>query len=115
MKYNWICIACGSKNTESDQVCSTCGVASEKLSAERKASGVFNKMPNEEAFKFECMKCQHTAFEVGQLRGNGGLFSSIFNYNNKRFYSISCRACGFTEFYKRDLNSREKAVDLFTG
>ncbi|ESP92505.1 zinc ribbon domain-containing protein [Pseudoalteromonas luteoviolacea] len=115
MQNEWECIACGSKNKGAEQVCSNCGVANEKLSSERKAAGVLNKMGSKSKFKFECVKCQHTEFEVGELRGKGGLFSSIFQFNNKRFYHISCKSCGYSEFYKRDLSSREKAIDLFTG
>ena len=110
----WKCVACGAENTKDKLACQKCGVAGEQLSAKRQAERVFGMQERSE-YKFECMKCNCNDFEVGQLRGKGGIFSAVFNFNNKRFYYISCNSCGFTEFYKRDLSGRQKALDLFTG
>ncbi|MBA3988791.1 zinc ribbon domain-containing protein [Aliidiomarina maris] len=65
--------------------------------------------------KFECFKCKSNQFEAGQLRGKGGLVSAIFNLNNKRFRYVSCKRCGYTEFYSSVLGGGQKAVDFFTG
>lgn len=112
----WKCVACGASNTVDQLQCHKCGVAGERLSAKQQAERTLSISEKSQfKFKFECAKCSCDDFEVGQLRGKGGLFSALFNFNNTRFYYISCKACGFTEFYKRDLSGGQKALDLFTG
>lgn len=110
----WKCVACGASNSVDKSECQKCGVAGERLSAKQQAERALS-MSEKSEFKFECIKCSCHDFEVGQFRGKGGFFSALFNFNNTRFYYISCKSCGFTEFYKRDLGDGQKALDLFTG
>ena len=49
------------------------------------------------------------------IRTTGGAFSKLFNVQNKRFDTISCRKCGYTEFYKRDINAVENIIDFLFG
>jgi len=63
---------------------------------------------------FECPKCGHERCEVGQLRGTGGLLSSIFDVQRERFTSVSCARCRYTELYKADRKRLEEILDFVT-
>ena len=47
-----------------------------------------------------CPKCGNTAFESSEMRATGGFFTKIFNVQSKRFMTVSCTKCGYTELYK---------------
>jgi hypothetical protein len=47
-----------------------------------------------------CPKCQNNDYEVGEFRATGGIFSKIFDVQNKRFATVTCTQCTYTEIYK---------------
>jgi predicted nucleic-acid-binding Zn-ribbon protein len=61
-----------------------------------------------------CQKCKHTEYEVGEIRVAGSFWAKIFNVQNKKYASLSCVRCSYTEFYKDKPSSRlENVLDLF--
>ena len=68
----WKCVACGASNSADKLKCQKCGVAGEQLSAKQQAQRALS-MHEKSEFKFECAKCSCHDFEVGQLRGKGGV------------------------------------------
>ena len=48
---------------------------------------------------WQCPKCSHLEFETGQFRATGGNFAKIFDVQNKRFTTVICERCKFTEIY----------------
>lgn len=46
-----------------------------------------------------CPKCSGRDLSHGELRGAGGFLSSFLDLAMRRFKTISCKACGYTEFY----------------
>ncbi|MDA1197394.1 MAG: zinc ribbon domain-containing protein [Nanoarchaeota archaeon] len=48
------------------------------------------------------------------MRAAGGFWSKIFDIQNKKFQSISCTNCGYTEFYKKGKKSGENIIDFLT-
>jgi uncharacterized protein len=62
-----------------------------------------------------CVKCQGTQFIAGELRGTGGLASSLFNIQSEKFTYVSCATCGYTELYKRELSDLQKVFDFLAG
>lgn len=67
-------------------------------------------MPN--LSKWICPKCNSQNYETDTIRTTGGTFSKLFDIQNKRFDIISCKNCGYTEFYKRDVNAVENIIDF---
>lgn len=65
--------------------------------------------------KWKCPKCNCEIYDTDMIRTTGGAFSKLFNVQNKRFDTISCRKCGYTEFYKRDINAVENIIDFLFG
>jgi predicted nucleic-acid-binding Zn-ribbon protein len=63
----------------------------------------------------KCSKCQGTKFQAGEIRGTGGLASSLFNVQTEKFSYVTCVACGYTEFYKRSLSHLQKFFDFLAG
>ena len=50
------------------------------------------------------MKCGNEEYKKDQLQATGGNFSKVFNVQNKKFTTISCTKCGYTELYKADIS-----------
>ncbi len=66
-------------------------------------------------FNFECPKCHHKHCETGEIRATGGFWSKIFNIQNRKFTSVSCARCHYTEFYAADSSQLGNIFDLFTN
>ncbi len=64
--------------------------------------------------KWECMKCGNTEFKQDQMRATGGAFARIFDVQNKKFTTITCTRCKFTEFYKGESSTLGNVLDFFT-
>lgn len=62
-----------------------------------------------------CPKCSNTAYETDQFAATGGRFSKIFDVQNKKFKTVSCTNCGFTEIYKRTTSTLGNVIDFFTN
>ncbi len=62
---------------------------------------------------WSCPKCSHDSFEKGQFAATGGGFTKFFNIQNKKFTTISCTRCGFTEIYKTETSTLENVLDFF--
>ncbi len=65
--------------------------------------------------KWSCPKCGNADYETDQFRATGGILAKIFDVQNKRFTTISCTRCHFTEIYKTDSSTMGNVFDLFTN
>ena len=65
--------------------------------------------------KWQCPKCANQRFETGQFRAVGGAISRLLDVQNRKFTTVSCTRCGFTEVYKADSSALGKVFDLFVG
>tara|TARA_B100001250_G_scaffold77249_1_gene63333 strand:- start:7311 stop:7523 length:213 start_codon:yes stop_codon:yes gene_type:complete len=64
---------------------------------------------------WSCPKCNQKEYEVGEMRVTGSFWTKIFNIQNKKYSSVSCSKCYYTEFYKGQPSSGLANVfDLFT-
>lgn len=62
-----------------------------------------------------CVKCGHTKVEEGTLSATGSGLSKVFDLQHNNFITITCKNCGYTEFYKDDKNRKSDIIDLFFG
>lgn len=62
-----------------------------------------------------CVKCGHTEIEEGTLSATGSGLSKVFDLQHNNFTTITCKNCGYTEFYKADKNRTTDIIDLFFG
>ena len=63
---------------------------------------------------YTCAKCGNQGFETGQSRTTGGLLSKIFDVQNRKFTTVSCRRCHYTEFYNTDSSTLGSVFDFLT-
>ena len=52
-----------------------------------------------------------SAMRQGKSECLGGFWSSFFDVGNRRFSSVSCLNCGYTEFYKRTVSGVQQFFD----
>lgn len=64
---------------------------------------------------WNCPKCKHTEYEVGQFAATGGGLSKIFDVQNKKFSTVTCVNCSYTEIYRAKTSSLGNILDLFTS
>ena len=63
-----------------------------------------------------CPKCREKNYDLGEIRVAGSFWSKIFNDMNKRYSSVKCEKCYYTEFYKnQSLSSIANGFDFFTN
>lgn len=65
--------------------------------------------------RYKCPKCGNTSFESDQFQATGGNFARIFDVQNKRFTTITCARCGYTELYKRMSDTGMDIIDFLFG
>ncbi len=65
--------------------------------------------------KYVCPKCGNKSYTVGEIRAAGSFWTKIFDIQNRRFTSITCERCSFTEFYNTPSNKIGNVFDFFTS
>jgi len=65
--------------------------------------------------KWQCPKCKNHEFETDQFAATGGGFAKIFDVQNKKFTTVTCSRCKFTEIYKADTSTLGNVFDFFTN
>ena len=64
---------------------------------------------------YKCPNCNNRTYVVDQMRATGGTWSKIFDVQNKKFTSVTCERCSYTEFYKASTSALSNIFDLFTN
>ena len=65
--------------------------------------------------QYSCAKCGCTQFVSDQFQVTGGNFAKLFDVQNKRFITISCAQCGYTELYRAETDSGWNILDFLIG
>ena len=63
---------------------------------------------------FTCPKSSHTECLAEEVR-IAGKYSRFFDVQNKKFQTVSCAHCGYTEMYRGDTSTLANVFDFFTG
>ena len=61
--------------------------------------------------QYICPKCGCRTYEHDQFQATGGNFAKIFDVQNKKFITISCTQCGYTELYNCLLYTSNRAAN----
>lgn len=64
---------------------------------------------------YKCPKCGNRNYETDEFRATGGVFSKIFDIQNKKFTTVSCTRCSYTEIYKASSSQLGNIFDFFTN
>lgn len=54
-------------------------------------------------------------YETDEFSATGGMLSKIMDVQSKRFTTVSCTQCRYTELYKADTSMLGNIFDLFTN
>ena len=65
--------------------------------------------------KYVCPKCGNTQYETDEFRATGGFLSKVFDVQSKRFTTVTCTRCKYTEIYKASSSMLGNIFDLFTN
>ncbi len=65
--------------------------------------------------EMHCAKCGHNQFVTDEFRATGGNLAKFFDVQNKKFTTVSCGQCGYTELYRSDTNTLGNVLDFFVG
>jgi len=61
-----------------------------------------------------CIKCGNNAFESSEFRATGGFLTKIFDIQSKKFTTVTCTRCQYTELYKGDQSTLGNVFDFMT-
>ena len=64
---------------------------------------------------WRCPKCANEAFDTDQFQATGGMFAKIFDIQNKRFTTVTCSRCKYTEIYRATSGALGNIFDFFTN
>ena len=63
---------------------------------------------------YTCPKCKNGCYEVSEFRATGGFWTKIFDIQSKRFTTVSCTRCHYTEIYRAESSMLGNIFDFFT-
>lgn len=63
---------------------------------------------------YQCPKCDNADYETSEIRTTGGFLSKVFDVQNRRFTTVTCTRCQYTELYRADSSMLGNIFDLFT-
>lgn len=64
---------------------------------------------------YKCPKCGNRTFETDEFRATGGIWTKLLDIQNKRFTTVSCTQCHYTEIYKTESSTIGNIFDFFTS
>ncbi len=64
---------------------------------------------------YVCPKCGNTHCEIDTIAATGGGLSKIFDVQNKKFTTVTCNRCKYTELYKAEASALGNIFDFFTN
>ena len=68
-----------------------------------------------EKLQYVCPKCGCTQYESDQFQATGGNFAKLFDIQNKKFITIICDRCGYTELYSAETSAGMNILDFLIG
>ncbi|MBN2861554.1 MAG: zinc ribbon domain-containing protein [Bacteroidales bacterium] len=65
--------------------------------------------------KYVCPKCGHKISSVGEIRTAGSFITKLLDIQNRRFTSVTCDNCKYTEFYNIPSKMLGNVLDFITS
>ncbi|MDF7664013.1 zinc ribbon domain-containing protein [Bifidobacterium sp. ESL0763] len=62
--------------------------------------------------QYVCEKCGCQRYTSDQFQATGGEFAKLFNVQNKKFITVSCAQCGYTELYRAETDAGMNILDF---
>ena len=64
---------------------------------------------------YECVKCGNAEYETGEFRATGGFLTKLLDIQSKRFTTVTCTRCKYTEIFQAPSSMLGNIFDLFTN
>ena len=64
---------------------------------------------------YTCPKCGNRTYSTDQFRATGSYLAKVFDIQSKRFTTVTCDRCTYTEIYKADSSMLGNVFDFFTN
>ena len=64
-------------------------------------------------YTYVCPKCGNGQYDVDEFRATGGILTKILDIQSKRFTTVTCTRCKYTEIYKADSSTLGNIFDFF--
>ncbi|WP_042275168.1 zinc ribbon domain-containing protein [[Clostridium] dakarense] len=64
---------------------------------------------------WSCPKCSCNTYQVDEFNATGGGLEKLFDIQSKKFTTVTCTKCKFTELYKASSSDLENIMDWFIG
>ena len=64
---------------------------------------------------YTCPKCGNRTCTIDQFRATGSYLAKVFDIQSKKFTTVSCERCTYTEIYKAESSQLGNIFDFFTG
>ena len=64
------------------------------------------------SIQYVCPKCGCTSYEQDQFQATGDNLTKVFNVQNKRFVTVTCTRCGYTELYRSETSAGMNILDF---
>ncbi len=67
-----------------------------------------------EGLKFKCSKCANQSYDVDEFRATGSFLAKVFDVQSKKFTTVTCTRCKYTEIYRAESSMMGNIFDFFT-
>lgn len=64
--------------------------------------------------RYACPKCSGNDYQTGEFRATGGFLSKVFDVQSKKFTTVTCTRCRYTEIYAAESSMLGNIFDFFT-
>ena len=64
---------------------------------------------------YKCVKCGNTDYNASEFRATGGRFAKVFDIQNRKYSTVTCTRCKYTEMYQADTSALGNIFDFFTN
>jgi hypothetical protein len=65
--------------------------------------------------KYTCPKCGNREFDTGEAYIAGSKLAKLFDIQNRRFTSVTCTKCSYTELYRVPASKIMNVLDFLVG
>ena len=72
-------------------------------------------MKPDKPLKYTCPKCGNRDCEIGEVRTTSTFLTKIFDIQNRRFTSVTCTRCKYTELFSVPTGMIGNVFDFFVG
>ncbi len=64
------------------------------------------------SLQYTCPKCGNQTYETDEFRATGGFLTKLFDIQTKRFTTVTCGRCRYTELFKADSSALGHIFDF---